>query len=111
VRGVLLPLLLAAVSVPALAASNGVPSGPAGTGSASISGYAVSSVSYSLEGERIAGVAFRLSPAGATTVRVRLAPDAPWTPCAVAGGAAECAVDVALGEATLLQVAAASGPA
>ena len=65
----------------AATASNAVPSGPAGSGAGAVSGYTISSVSYSLAGDTVGGVSFALSPAGAATVKVRLAPSEPWTPC------------------------------
>ncbi len=58
----------------AYAASNTVPAGKAGDGSAAISGYTVSNVAYTLDSSNpvnITAVAFTLD-AGATTAKVRL---------------------------------------
>ncbi len=99
-----LPVLLAG---PALTASGSVPPTTSGLGSAAISGYEVSSINYELDDETIDAVTFVLAPADAGTVRVRLAPAAPWTTCAVAGAAVSCPVATSIAAATALEVVAA----
>lgn len=108
VRSAAALVLLSLPAVPALTASNGVGPAPAGAGSGAISGYSVSSISYSLDGGTIDGVSFALSPATARTVAVRLAPDAPWVSCAVSDGTASCPVSSDVAAAVALEVAAAS---
>jgi hypothetical protein len=100
----LLPALLAS---PALTASSAVPPGSAGAGTGVISGYAVSSISYSFEDETIDTVSFALSPGGTTTVKARIAPREPWASCTVAGSVATCAVDTPVASASALEVVAA----
>ena len=105
------PLLLALVlpsflAGPAVTASNGVPGAQAGAGSGAISGYTVSSISYVLDEETIEAVTFLLSPAGAMTVRARLAPSAPWSPCTVAGAAVSCPLGTSVTAAAALDVVA-----
>lgn len=103
----LLALFVAAlVAQPALTAGNDVPAAPGGIGAGAISGYAVSSVSYSLDGETVDRVSFELAPATAGSVRVRLAPGEPWSPCAVVDGAASCPVSTPVGAAARLEVVA-----
>lgn len=107
-RLLLLALVLPAVAAgPALTASNDVAGARAGAGSGAISGYAVSSISYVLDEATIEAVTFVLSPGGATTVRARLAPSEPWTPCTVAGAAVSCPVGTSVTAAAALDVAAA----
>jgi hypothetical protein len=108
VRSASVLVLLSLLAVPALTASNGIAPGSAGAGSGAVSGYAVSSISYSLDGDEIDGVSFELAPAGARTVKARLAPDAPWSACTVAGASASCPVAAAVDEAVALEVVAAS---
>ena len=90
----------------AATASNAVPSGPAGSGAGAVSGYTISSVSYSLAGDTVGGVTFALSPAGAATVKVRLGASEPWTPCTVAAGIASCALSMGVAEAESLEIVA-----
>lgn len=106
-RLLLLALVLPAVAGPAVTASNDVAGARAGAGSGAISGYAVSSISYVLDEATIEAVTFVLSPGGATTVRARLAPSEPWTPCTVAGAAVSCPVGTSVTAAAALDVAAA----
>ena len=80
----------------------------AGSGEAPISGYAVSEIHYSLDGDAVDGVSFELAPAGAQTVKVRLAPGDPWSPCTVTGGSATCVVSAPLTSVVALEVVAAS---
>jgi hypothetical protein len=104
--GVLL-LLPALFAGPALTASNVLPPGSAGGGTRVISGYAVSSISYSLDDETIDTVSFALSPAGAASVKARLAPSEPWTACTLAGATASCPVETPVAAASALDVVAA----
>ena len=106
VRSAVVPVLLALLAVPALTASNGVAPAPAGAGSGAISGYTVSSVSYSLDGDAVDAVSFELAPPGARTVRARLAPGRAWVACTVAGTSASCPVKTPLADAVALDVAA-----
>ena len=98
-----LPALLAG---PALTASSAVPPGSAGAGSGAISGYAISSISYSLDDETIDAVSFALSSPGAATVKARLAPSEPWTECALVGVMASCPVETPVMAASALDVVA-----
>jgi hypothetical protein len=105
-RLALLLVPLALLASPAWTASNTVDPAGVGSGAGAVSGYAVSSVAYALEGATVADVSFALSPPGATTVRARLAPDAPWTSCTVAAGGASCPVGTPVASATSLEVVA-----
>jgi len=105
-RLILILILPALFAGHAATASNTVPSGPAGSGAGVVSGYTISSVSYALTGDTVGGVSFALSPPGAATVKVRLAPDAPWTPCTIAGGIADCTLSVGVAEAESLEIVA-----
>ena len=107
-RLLLLALVAPAIAAgPALTASNDVPRAGAGAGSGAISGYTVSSISYVLDEATIDTVTFVLSPEGATTVRARLAPSEPWSPCTVSGAAVACPVGTSVTAATALDVVAA----
>jgi hypothetical protein len=105
-RFLLVLLLPALFAGHAATASNTVPARPAGSGAAVVSGYTISSVSYSLAGDSIGGLSFALDPPGATTVKVRLAPTQPWTACSIADGVASCAVSLAVAEAESLEIVA-----
>ena len=105
-RFILVLILPALFAGHAATASNTVPAGPAGAGAGIVSGYTISSVSYSLADDTVDGVSFALSPAGAATVKVRLAPSQPWTPCTVAGGVASCALSMGVAEAESLEIVA-----
>ncbi|HEY7206896.1 MAG TPA: hypothetical protein VH416_01535 [Gaiellaceae bacterium] len=77
----------------ALTASNTVPSSNAGSGSGTISGYTVSSVSYTLNSanpQNIDKVSFALSPAGATTVKAQLVTGGTWYSCTLTAGTWGC---------------------
>ena len=99
-------LLLALVGSPAMTATNAVPPVTAGSGVGAVSGYAVSGISYSLSGETVDAVSFTLDRPGATTVKARLAPAEPWTPCSVIGTAVSCPVTTPLAGVTALAVVA-----
>ena len=107
-RLALLLLLPALFAGRAATASNAVPSGPAGSGAAIVSGFTVSSISYSLAGDVLDGVSFTLAPAGARTVKVRLAPGEPWSNCSIAGGRVSCPLSTSVAAASELEVVAAS---
>ena len=84
----LLPVLAMSAVAFAFAAANTVPESGAGDGSATISGYAVTNVSYTLNATNpanIDSVAFEVNPiAGAsapTTVKARLVTDGTWYAC------------------------------
>ena len=107
-RALLVPVLAALAAQPALTAANVVPPASGGSGAGAISGYTISSVSYSLDGETIEVVYFDIAPANAATVNVRLAPTEPWSTCAVAAGTATCAVSTPVAAVAQLEVVAAS---
>ena len=107
-RLALLLLLPALFAGRAATASNAVPSGPAGSGAAIVSGFTVSSISYSLTDDTLDGVSFTLAPAGARTVKVRVAPGEPWSTCAIAGNAVSCPLATPVAAAAALEVVAAS---
>jgi len=106
-RPLLLLALPAVLAAPAFTASSAVPTTKGGLGSATISGYEVSSIDYDLADGTIATVSFELAPADAGSVRVRLAPDLVWTTCTVAGAAVSCPVATDVEDATALEVVAA----
>jgi hypothetical protein len=91
---VLLACLVAAgIAAYAFTASNTVPATAAGAGSAAISGYTVSAVSYGLNGSdfsKIDSVSFTLAPAAAGTVKVQLDPSGSWYSCTNTAGSVSC---------------------
>jgi hypothetical protein len=92
-----------------LTAGNAVAGGPAGSGSAEISGYVVADVEYGVDEERIASVSFRLEPGEAGSVQIRLSPGGAWHPCDVVDGTAECVTpNETVAAASALEVVAAS---
>ncbi len=107
VRFALVLILPALFAGRAATASNTVPLSAAGPGTAAVSGYTVSAVSYSLAGETIDGVSFTLSRAGAAVVKARLAPGEPWAACTVVGAAVACPLSIAALDATSLEIVAA----
>jgi hypothetical protein len=87
-------LVAAGVAAYAFTASNTVPATAAGSGSAAISGYTVSAVSYGLNGtdfSKIDSVSFTLTPAAAGTVKVQLEPTGSWYSCTNTAGSVTCA--------------------
>ena len=89
-RTVLVVAFAAALALATFAftASNTVPASKAGKGEGAISGYAVSSVAYTLSSSspaNIDSVAFTLN-AAATTVKAKVVASAGYTDCTVAGG-------------------------
>ncbi len=106
-RLALLLVLVGLLASPALTASNTVAPAAAGSGAGTVSGYAVSAISYALDGDTVDAVSFTLSPPGAATVKARLAPGEPWTPCTIASATATCPVGTPLAAASSLDVVAA----
>jgi hypothetical protein len=85
--------LIIAVAVYAFTASNTVPATAAGSGSAAISGYTVSSVDYTLNSgtpTNIDEVSFTLSPTAADTVQVQLASGGAFYECINTSGSVSC---------------------
>ena len=107
-RFALLLLLPALFAGRAATASNAVPAGSAGSGAGAVSGYVVTSISYSLAEDVLDGVSFTLTPAGAHTVKVRLAATEPWSACTVSGSAVSCPLSTTVSAAARLDVVAAS---
>lgn len=74
--------------------SNTVPASSAGSGSAAISGYTATNVSYSLNAsnpQNIDAVTFTISPTTTATVKVQLSSGGSWYSCTNAGGSVSCA--------------------
>lgn len=83
----------AAFAGPALTASSSTGYEPAGQGAGAASGYSVGAARYELDGAdpgKIDSISFTIAPAGATTVKVRLAAGSPWYDCTNAGGRVAC---------------------
>jgi hypothetical protein len=95
--------LLLSITSYAFAATNTVPATNAGDGSASISGYSITSVSYTLlsaDNSKIDTVTFKIAPITATSVKIRLvSTSSSWFPCNNASGTVTCTVN---GGATVL---------
>jgi hypothetical protein len=94
-RTVIVALLALAVGagVFAYAATNTVPGSNAGSGSGTISGYTISSVSYALNATtptNLDQVAFTISPTAASTVKAQLAAAGTWYSCTNAAGSVTC---------------------
>lgn len=82
-----------AIATYALTASNTVPGSNAGIGSGAVSGYTVSSISYTLNGsspQNIDQVAFTISPSSATTVKAQVTTAGSWYSCVNASGSVTC---------------------
>lgn len=92
----LVAALAAAVVAPAayaFTAANTVPSSNAGSGSAGISGYTVSSVSYTLNAsnpQNVDQVAFTIAPTTGT-VKAQLVSGGSWYACTNSSGSVTCA--------------------
>jgi hypothetical protein len=101
-----------AVGGMAYAASNTVPSTVAGSGSGAVSGYTVSSLTYTLDTnpENVASISFTLSATGATRVRVSGDGGTTWFNCdaAISGtSVTACATSgLAITSMTSLQIVA-----
>jgi FlaG/FlaF family flagellin (archaellin) len=78
----------------AFTASNTVPDASLGQGANVISGYSVSSVSYTANGSNpsnIDAVSFSITPASASTVKVQLVSGGSWYACSNTSGSVTCA--------------------
>jgi hypothetical protein len=78
----------------AFTASNTVPNTAAGQGTGTVSGYAVSSVAYTLNAavpSNIDAVTFTLTPSSATLVKAQLAAGGTWYACTNTAGSVSCA--------------------
>jgi hypothetical protein len=78
----------------AFTASNTVPATQAGQGTGTVSGYAVTSVGYTLNSANpanIDAVTFTINPATATTVKAQLVAAGSWYSCTNTSGAVSCA--------------------
>jgi len=85
--------LATGAGVYAYAATNTVPGTSAGAGSGTISGYTISSVSYTLDSTtptNLDQVAFSISPTTTTTVKVQLASGGSWYSCSNSAGSVTC---------------------
>jgi hypothetical protein len=77
----------------AYTASNTVPASRAGTGSGAITGYTVSSITYTINGTtptNLDGVGFSISPTAAATVKAQLASGGAWYSCVNTSGSVAC---------------------
>jgi len=84
----------AALAAAAFTAANTVPATNAGDGSAAISGYTITNVSYNLNStnpQNLDAVTFTIAPATAGTVRVQVQSGGTWYTCANAAGSVTCA--------------------
>jgi hypothetical protein len=78
----------------AFTASNTVPDASLGQGANVISGYTVSSVTYTPSGSNpgnVDSVAFTISPATATSVKIQLITAGAWYSCSNSTGSVTCA--------------------
>jgi hypothetical protein len=78
----------------AYTAANNVPASNAGSGTGAISGYAVSSLSYTLNANdtrNVDSVSFSISPTNAQTVTAQLAASSSWYACTNSSGSVSCA--------------------
>ncbi len=92
----LLFVLVATVALVATAftAANTVPATNAGDGSAAISGYTITGVSYTLNAtnpKNLDGVDFTIAPITASTVQVQVEAGGAWYGCTNTAGAVSCA--------------------
>lgn len=90
---VTLSLLVGGVAGRAATASNAVPAGTVGQGSAATSPYTISGVAYSLNTnrpQRIDQVAFTISPATPRVVKAQLVSGGSWYPCTNVSGSVSC---------------------
>ncbi len=77
----------------AYTASNTVPASNAGTGAGTISGYTVSSISYTLNGtdpRDVDAVTFSISPTDADKVNAQLVSGGAWYSCVNTSGSVSC---------------------
>lgn len=93
--GVLFVLVAtAALTATAFTAANTVPATNAGDGSAAISGYTITAVSYTLNGanpQNLDAVDFTIAPITAGTVEVQVTSGGSWYSCTNTAGAVSCA--------------------
>jgi hypothetical protein len=94
-RTVIVVLLAVALGAGAFAyaATNTVPGSTAGSGSGAISGYTISSVSYTLNATtptNLDQVAFTIAPTAASTIKAQLAAGGTWYSCTNAAGSVTC---------------------
>jgi hypothetical protein len=78
----------------AFTASNTVPNASLGQGANVISGYTVSSVTYTPNGSNpgnVDSVAFTISPVTATSVKIQLVTSGNWYSCSNSSGSVTCA--------------------
>ena len=84
----------AALTATAFTAANTVPATNAGDGSAAISGYTITAVSYTLNAtnpQNLDGVDFTIAPTSASTIRVQVQSGGSWYSCVNVAGAVSCA--------------------
>jgi hypothetical protein len=111
IAAIIVIALLASITTYAFAATNTVPASNAGDGSASISGYTIGSVVYTLSNDSITSVSFTASPisggSAATKASIQLISGGSWFTCNLASGTFTCAVTgvTALAASTLRVVA------
>jgi hypothetical protein len=107
--------LILSVTTYAFAAANTVPATNAGDGSATISGYAITGVTYTVTNDTITGMSFTVTPLVTATnyaksVSVRLTSGGTWYSCTMGADnlTATCSgMNVTAASASLLQVVAA----
>lgn len=78
----------------AFTASNTVPATQAGQGTGTVSGFAITSVGYTLNAAtptNIDAVTFTISPSSATTVKAQLVAAGTWYSCTNTTGSVSCA--------------------
>jgi hypothetical protein len=78
----------------AFTASNSVPDASLGQGASTISGYTVSSVTYSPNASNpgnVDSVSFTISPATASSVKIQLVSNGAWYTCSNSTGSVTCA--------------------
>jgi hypothetical protein len=84
---------LLAAGVYAFAASNTVDPSAAGSGTGTVSGFAATSVSYTLTAANpstVDSIGFTLSPTSTTTVKVKAGAAGAWKVCSNTAGAITC---------------------
>ena len=107
--------LILSVTTYAFAAANTVPATNAGDGSATISGYTITGVTYTVTNDTITAMSFTVTPDVTATnyaqsVSVRLTATGTWYPCTMGADhlTATCSsMNVTAASASLLQVVAA----
>jgi hypothetical protein len=95
ITAILVIALILSVTTYAFAAANTVPATNAGDGSAAVSGYSITGVSYTLfstDNSSIDKVNFSISPVTATNVKIQLVTNGSWYPCNNTAGSVICSV-------------------